>query len=137
MDDIRFISNDSSGEMGFSLARVFRWAGADVRVIAGFTTAEEPYDIPLRRVVSSEDMLGAIREWMDWAEIIVMNAAVADFKPVERFEGKLKKDKMGNCIEIERTVDILEYMGRNKGSKILIGFALEKDNMVEEALPLK
>ncbi len=133
MDDVRFISNESSGEMGFSLARVLRWSGADVRVIAGFTTAREPYDIPIKRIVSAEDMLNAVKEWMDWADVIIMNAAVSDFKPVRRYEGKLKKDKIDGCIEIERTVDILEYIGRNKGSKLLIGFALETENMVEEA----
>ncbi len=133
MDKVRFISNDSSGETGFSLARMFRWYGADVRVIAGFTTAKEPYEVYIERVISSKDMFEAVKRHVEWADIIVMNAAVSDFRPIHKSEGKVKKEEIGDCIKVELTEDILEYLGRVKGDKLLIGFALESENLISKA----
>ncbi len=133
MDRVRFISNESSGEMGFSLAKVFRWYGAEVKVIAGFTTAKEPYEVYIERVVSANDMLEAVKKHMDWAEIIVMNAAVSDFRPVKVFKGKLKKGQIDGYIKVEITEDILGYISERKGDKLVIGFALETENLFEEA----
>ena len=133
IDRVRFISNSSSGKMGFALARVFRWYGADVKVVAGFTTAEEPPEIPIIRVISAEEMYKKVMELKDWADIVVMNSAVSDYTPVDRYEGKLKK-KESLTLELKKTKDILEELGRQKGNKILIGFSLEeREKLLENA----
>ncbi|AAC06944.1 bifunctional phosphopantothenoylcysteine decarboxylase/phosphopantothenate--cysteine ligase CoaBC [Aquifex aeolicus] len=132
IDPVRFISNYSSGEMGFSLARIFRWKGAEVKVIAGTTTAKEPPEVEIIRVQTTEEMREKVLEHYDWADIVVMNAAVADFKPSKVSKEKIKKrDKI--LLELVKNPDILEELGRKKGYKILVGFALESDNLLEYA----
>ncbi len=126
IDSVRFLSNHSTGEMGFSLARVLRWYGASVRVIAGFTSASEPPEVEIIKVVSAEDMYNKVLENFQWADIIVMNAAVADYKPAQTYEGKIKK---GDYLQLDlvKNVDILESLGKIKENKILVGFALEEE----------
>ena len=132
MDPVRFISNESSGEMGFSLARVARWLGADVKVIAGFTTAQEPPEVEIVRVKTGEEMLKeALGSFMD-ADIVIMNAAVADYRPKERSCRKIKKrDEL--TVELERVPDILEELGNRKKHQFLVGFALESEDLIENA----
>ncbi len=132
IDPVRFISNDSSGEMGFSLARTARWLGAEVKVIAGFTTAEEPPEVEVIRVVSTEDMLKETLKAFEEADIVVMNAAVADFRPKIRSDRKIKKGK-ALTLELEKNPDILEELGRRKRGQFLVGFALESENLLQNA----
>ncbi|MFN7065694.1 MAG: bifunctional phosphopantothenoylcysteine decarboxylase/phosphopantothenate--cysteine ligase CoaBC [Aquificaceae bacterium] len=133
IDQVRFISNISSGLMGFSLARAFRWYGAEVKVIAGFTTAKEPPEVELIRVVSAQDMYQRLIDLFDWADIVVMNAAVGDYRPLETYHGKLKKDQRMD-LKLVKNPDILQELGKRKGNKLLIGFALEeKEKLVENA----
>ncbi|MEN3028246.1 MAG: bifunctional phosphopantothenoylcysteine decarboxylase/phosphopantothenate--cysteine ligase CoaBC [Aquificaceae bacterium] len=131
IDGVRFISNLSSGLLGFSLARVFRWYGAQVKVVAGFTTAEEPPEVELTRVVSAQDMREKVRELVDWADVVVMNAAVADYRPLKIYAGKMEKKK-GLTLELVENPDILLELGREKGDKLLIGFALEEEENLRE-----
>ncbi|MCS7171238.1 MAG: bifunctional phosphopantothenoylcysteine decarboxylase/phosphopantothenate--cysteine ligase CoaBC [Aquificaceae bacterium] len=126
IDRVRFISNLSSGLMGFSLARVFRWYGADVRVVAGFTTSQEPPNIEIIRVVSTQEMREKVIGLKDWADLVVMNSAVADYRPAKTYSGKLKKEKR-LTLELIKNPDILEELGKEKGNKILVGFALEEE----------
>ena len=133
IDRVRFISNESSGEMGFSLARVLRWYGAEVKIIAGFTTAKEPYDIEIERVVSAEDMYRSVHRYIEWADLVFMNAAVSDIRPLKKEGGKLKKENIGDRIEVELNKDILESICRNKGNTIVVGFSVETDNLIERA----
>ena len=132
IDPVRFISNDSSGEMGFSLARTARWLGAEVKVIAGFTTAEEPPEVEVIRVVSTEDMLKETLNAFEGADIVVMNAAVADFRPKLRSDRKIKKGE-ALTLELEKNPDILEELGRRKKGQFLVGFALESENLLQNA----
>ncbi len=132
IDPIRFISNDSRGEMGFSLARVARWMGADVKVIAGYTTTEEPPEVEIRRVRDAEDMLKAVLGEFGKADVVIMNAAVGDFRPREVSERKIKKrERM--VLELERNPDILEELGRRKAGQVLVGFSLESEDLIENA----
>ena len=132
IDPVRFISNESSGEMGFSLARVARWLGAEVKVIAGFTTVEEPSEVEITRVRTGEEMLKEALKGFKDADIVIMNAAVADYRPKERSGNKIKKrDKL--TLELEKTSDVLEELGKRKGSQFLVGFALESENLIENA----
>ncbi len=132
IDPVRFISNDSSGEMGFSLARVARWLGSEVEVVAGFTTAQEPPEVRITRVKTTEEMRREVLKLFPEADIVIMNAAVADYRPSKTSPQKLKKrEKL--IVELEKTPDILEELGKIKKHQILIGFALESENLVENA----
>ncbi len=131
IDSVRFISNLSSGLMGFSLARVFRWYGAQVKVIAGFTTAEEPPEVEIVRVLSTREMYEKVMDLKDWADIIVMNSAVADYRPLETYEGKLKKQER-LTLELVKNPDILAELGRLKKDYVLVGFALEERQKLQE-----
>ena len=134
IDRVRFISNLSNGLMGFSLARLFRWYGAEVKVIAGFTTAKEPPEVEIIRVVSAEDMLKKVMDLKDWVDIIVMNAAVADYRPLEVYGGKMKKQERIS-LELVKNPDILKELGKVKGQRVLVGFALEeKERLRDEAI---
>jgi phosphopantothenoylcysteine decarboxylase/phosphopantothenate--cysteine ligase len=120
--------------MGFSLARLFRWYGAEVKVIAGFTTAKEPPEVEIIRVVSAEDMLKKVMDLKDWVDIIVMNAAVADYRPLEVYGGKMKKQERIS-LELVKNPDILKELGKVKGQRVLVGFALEeKERLRDEAI---
>ncbi|MDW8096138.1 MAG: bifunctional phosphopantothenoylcysteine decarboxylase/phosphopantothenate--cysteine ligase CoaBC, partial [Aquificaceae bacterium] len=133
LDGVRFISNLSSGAMGFSLARAFRWYGAQVKVIAGFTTAKEPPEVEVIRVVSAMDMYEKVVSLQHWADVVVMNSAVADYRPSKTYAGKLKKED-SITLELVRNPDILTELGRVKNQKFLVGFALEEESkLIEEA----
>ncbi len=132
IDPVRFLSNDSSGEMGFSLARVVSWEGAEVKVVAGYTTAEEPPEVEILRVRTSEEMRKAVLENLEWADLVIMNAAVSDFRPRKRESSKIKRSSE-LTLKLERTEDILSELGRRKGNKFLVGFALETENLLENA----
>ncbi len=132
IDPVRFISNEASGELGFSLARVLSWEGAEVKVVAGFTTAEEPPEVEILRVRTSEEMREVVLKVFSWADVVIMNAAVSDFRPKETKSSKIKKDRDLN-LHLERTEDILKDLGARKGSRILIGFALETENLLDNA----
>ncbi|MFN3946750.1 MAG: bifunctional phosphopantothenoylcysteine decarboxylase/phosphopantothenate--cysteine ligase CoaBC [Aquificaceae bacterium] len=131
IDSVRFISNFSSGLMGFSLAKVFRWYGAQVRVIAGFTTAKEPPEVEIIRVVSAQEMYEKVKESLEDVHIVVMNAAVADYRPLEVYSGKLKKQEFME-IKLLKNPDILESVGKVKGERFLVGFALEEREKLKE-----
>jgi len=132
LDPVRFISNDSSGEMGFSLARVAWWMGAEVKVIAAFTTAPEPPEVEIERVVSSEDMRRAVLRSFESSDVVIMNAAVADFRPQRVSERKIKK-RNTLILRLEKNPDILEELGRRKGKQLVVGFALESEDLLENA----
>ncbi len=132
IDPVRFISNDASGEMGFSLARIARWWGADVKVIAGFTTAKEPPEVELIKTLSVEEMHRAVMDNLGWVQLIIMNAAVSDFVPKETATKKIKKRER-LTLELIKGKDILKDLGKRKGNRFLVGFALETDNLIENA----
>jgi len=130
IDPVRFISNHSSGEMGFALARVSRWMGAKVKVIAGFTTAEEPPEIQVEKVSTAEEMLNAVLSELSSADVVIMNAAVSDYRPKEVASGKMKKKDM-LTLELEKTPDILKTVGERKGDRFVVGFALESEDLLQ------
>ncbi|MDQ7037782.1 MAG: bifunctional phosphopantothenoylcysteine decarboxylase/phosphopantothenate--cysteine ligase CoaBC [Aquificota bacterium] len=132
VDPVRFISNSSSGEMGFSLARVMRWEGAEVKVVAGFTTAEEPPEVEIVRVRTHAEMREEVIRSFEEADIVIMNAAVSDFRPKEVSGSKIKKGK-GMVLELEETEDILAELGKRKKGQFLVGFALETEDIIENA----
>jgi len=134
-DPVRYLTNDSSGKMGFAVAEAAREMGADVTVIAGRTSAVEPQGVHLIRVESAEQMLQAVLTEFDESDIVIKAAAVADYRPKITHHQKLKKtggDEL--MLELERTTDILETIGKRKTDQVIVGFAAETDNVEGYAL---
>jgi len=134
LDPVRFISNHSTGRMGIELAKACVKAGAEVTLVLGPSALHPPKNITTINVVSAADMAEAMFSRFSKTDITIMSAAVADYTPVTKAEGKIKK-KDGNLnIELKRTTDILRTLGeQKKGNQILVGFALETDNEIENA----
>jgi phosphopantothenoylcysteine decarboxylase/phosphopantothenate--cysteine ligase len=134
IDEVRYIGNYSSGKMGFQLARAASHRGADVTLISGPTSLGTPRNVNRIDVKTSDEMFDAVKQHYEGKDYIIMSAAVADFKPKEFYRGKMKKDKSaGVSIDTVPTTDILEFLGKNKNSSKLVGFALETENELENA----
>jgi len=135
IDPVRFIGNSSSGKMGIALAKAFAAKGAEVDLVLGpVETTESFQGIKLHRVVTAAQMNAACQALFQHADIAVMAAAVADFTPVQPATGKIKKEKGLNKIELKSTTDILSGLGRmKKKGQLLVGFALETDDELENA----
>lgn len=134
IDDVRFISNFSSGKMGFAIAEAFSKVAETVTLITGPVNLTCNREIIRIDVESANDMFEKVKQHYSDCDIIIMSAAVADFTPNHKVKGKLKKDKLGASLTIEmvRTIDILAYIGANKRiSQFLVGFALESENELE------
>ena len=135
IDKVRFISNYSSGKMGFALAKIARARGARVILITGPTFLPAHKGITTISIESAKEMKKEVFKHFSKADIIISAAAVADFRPRKVFAGKIKKEKGEEpLIELERTPDILYELGKKKGDKILVGFAAETENLANNAL---
>lgn len=134
IDPARIITNRSTGKMGFALAAEAFYRGANVVLVSGPNDLNVPPTIKYFPVKTAEEMLKVVKEnWKD-TDIFVSSAAVADYKPKQRFEQKVKKDKIESILELTKNPDILSTMSKNKGKSILIGFAVETENVKNNAL---
>ncbi|MCX7760443.1 MAG: bifunctional phosphopantothenoylcysteine decarboxylase/phosphopantothenate--cysteine ligase CoaBC [Hydrogenothermaceae bacterium] len=134
-DPIRYISNGSSGTMGYSLAKIAYGMGADVTLVSAPTCLSIPSQIRKIDVVSAREMYDVVIEKAKEFDIIIMNAAVADFRPKEYSNQKLKKDRENPVVELTPNPDILKKLGEiKKENQILVGFAAESENIIENAL---
>lgn len=133
VDAVRVVTNLSSGKMGFALARQAGLMGAQVTLISGPTNLKPPLHVAFEPVLSAADMKQAVLANYDASDIVIMSAAVADFKPAKPSSQKMKKTGENLSIELEPTTDILAELGQQKGNKILVGFALETENGLENA----
>ncbi len=134
IDQVRFISNYSSGKMGFALAKIAQTRGARVILITGPNYLLALKEIKTILIESAEEMKKEVFKYFSEADIVISAAAVADFRPDKIFLGKIKKEKDKKLvIELERTPDILYELGKKKGDKILVGFAAETENLVQNA----
>jgi phosphopantothenoylcysteine decarboxylase / phosphopantothenate---cysteine ligase len=134
IDPVRFISNHSSGRMGFALADAARSRGADVTVVAGSTSAEPPRGVRVVRAVSAAEMREAVAREIEGATVFIAAAAVADYRPAERAANKIKKSGASLTLTLEPTPDILEEVARARREGLLVvGFAAETENVVENA----
>jgi phosphopantothenoylcysteine decarboxylase/phosphopantothenate--cysteine ligase len=134
LDPVRYLTNDSSGKMGFAIAEAALLMGADVTLIAGRTSAAPPAGVKLVRVESAEQMLAAVTAEYDEADIVVKAAAVADYRPVVVSGQKIKKNGDRLTLELERTTDILQTLGERKRHQFLIGFAAETEQLDHYAM---
>jgi phosphopantothenoylcysteine decarboxylase/phosphopantothenate--cysteine ligase len=134
MDPVRFISNRSTGRMGFAIAREAHRRGADVTVICGPTPIAPPPEVHVVHVETAEEMYRACLDRFEETDVAFLNAAVADWRPAEVSPEKVKKSGVARHIEVEPTPDIAAELGRKKGSQTLVLFAAETDQVVENAM---
>jgi phosphopantothenoylcysteine decarboxylase/phosphopantothenate--cysteine ligase len=133
-DPVRFISNYSSGKMGFEIANAAFKRGADVTLISGPVALKESEGIKRININSADDMFDEVKKCYRKQDIIIMASAVSDFKPIKISGKKIKKENKGNLkIEFVKNPDILKFLGENKKKFKLIGFALETDNELKNA----
>ena len=134
IDPGRFISNHSSGKMGIELAKAAAYRGAKVRLILGKTALKRPEFVDIVDVVSAQDMYEAVKEFASDSDIIIKSAAVADYRPYDVADEKMKKSDGELSIRLERTTDILKYLGENKkDNQFLCGFSMETSNLIENS----
>jgi phosphopantothenoylcysteine decarboxylase/phosphopantothenate--cysteine ligase len=133
LDPVRFVSNRSSGRMGFRLAEAARDRGARVVLVSGPTHLPDPYGLEVVRVRSAADMHAAVERHFEGATLVAMAAAVSDWRPASVGEHKRKKQEGGLSVEFVRTPDILAGLGARKGARFVIGFAAETRDVVAYA----
>lgn len=134
IDPVRFITNHSSGKMGFAIARNAMLRGADVTVVAGHTDVEPPMFVNVIKTETAEDMFREVTERQADFDIIIKSAAVADYTPVTTAVNKIKKSDGDMSIPLKRTKDILKYLGEHKlDGQVICGFSMETENVVENS----
>ena len=134
IDPVRYISNHSTGKMGYAVARAAMMRGAEVTLISGRTDLQPPVGVYIVPVASAADMAQAVKAAADAQDIIVKAAAVADYRPAQAAEEKLKKKDGELAIALERTEDILAYLGTHRrAGQFLCGFSMETEHMVENS----
>ncbi|WP_250277775.1 bifunctional phosphopantothenoylcysteine decarboxylase/phosphopantothenate--cysteine ligase CoaBC [[Clostridium] colinum] len=135
IDPVRYITNPSSGKMGFALAKVCMLKGANVTLVCGKTSVKPPMFTNIINVVSAQDMFDIFKDIHKNFDMIFMTAAVSDFTPVNFYDEKVKKHTLNSPnLELKQTKDILKYLGDNKPSnQILCGFSMETENLLENS----
>ena len=133
IDPVRYITNHSTGKMGYALAKMAMLRGAEVTLVSGRTALEPPRFVEVVPVVSAEDMYQAVTTRAKEQDIIIKAAAVADYRPATVAEEKIKKTENAASIKLERTRDILAALGEDKGKTCLCGFSMETENMLENS----
>ena len=134
IDPVRFITNRSSGKMGYALAKMARRRGAEVILITGPTSLPLPRrDIKFLPVRSAEEMRKTVFTHLEESSVVIKAAAVSDYRPKVISEKKIKKGESETTLTLERTKDILEELGKKKGNRILIGFAAETEDLIANA----
>ena len=135
IDPVRFISNRSTGKMGYAIAARAAEAGHDVTLISGPVALENPAGVKRIFIESAAEMAEAVHKHAPDADAIIMSAAVADYRPAHPFDSKMKKQPGNLFLELERTEDVLGTVGKNKlPGQLLIGFAAETENLEANAL---
>jgi phosphopantothenoylcysteine decarboxylase/phosphopantothenate--cysteine ligase len=133
LDPVRFITNHSTGKMGFSIAERAAARGAKVYMVSGPSNLTTPWGVERINVESALDMHSEVMRLMKNADIIIKSAAVADYRPAEISNEKIKKSDSELVIKLQKNPDILQDLGKIKGNKVLIGFAMETQNLIENA----
>ncbi len=133
IDPVRYLTNRSTGKMGYEIAKEARDRGANVTLISGPTSLDIPTGVNFIKVNTNEEMLNAVLDNFNDSNIVVKSAAVADFNVKEYSKEKIKKTDSNLVIELERNKDILETLGKQKTNQIIVGFAAESSNVIENA----
>lgn len=133
IDPVRFISNHSSGKMGYAIAKAAEYRGADVTLVSGPTALCPPIGVRVVHVKTADEMAEAMMGYMEQSDIIIKVAAVADYKPAVRAEHKIKKTDERLVLDLEKNIDILKALGERKKHQILVGFAAETQELDNHA----
>ena len=133
IDPVRYISNPSSGKMGFAVATAAEYRGAEVTLITGPSNLLSPNNVRVIRVNTAQEMAQAVFEYTEYSDIVIKAAAVSDYRPANRSEQKIKKQADQLVLSLEKTRDILKEVGKNKNGKILVGFAAETEHLERHA----
>jgi len=133
IDPVRFISNPSSGRMGYAVARAAEHRGADVILVSGPASLKVPVNVEIIRTVSAKEMAGAVFDRMKKVDIIIKTAAVSDYRPSVTAKQKMKKSEGETMLLLRKTDDILLELGKKKKNKVLVGFAAETENLEKNA----
>ncbi len=133
IDPFRYISNPSSGKMGYALARAAKECGHEVTLISGPVELPPPEGVAVVPVVTALEMREAVRERFPDAQVVIMAAAVSDYRPEEKLDRKMKKAEEEITLKLIRNPDILEELGKEKGERLLVGFSAETDNLIDNA----
>ena len=134
LDPVRFLSNHSSGKMGYAIAKMAMLRGADVTLISGKCALKPPMFVDTITAVSAEDMFRAVAERFEQADIVIKAAAVADYTPLTVADNKIKKKDGDLSIPLKRTQDILKYLGEHRrDGQVIVGFSMETENMLENS----
>jgi phosphopantothenoylcysteine decarboxylase/phosphopantothenate--cysteine ligase len=133
IDPVRFITNRSSGKMGYSIAQAARKRGAEVILISGPTQLSCPADIDIKKVSSAEEMKKQVLSFYEQSSVIIMAAAVSDYRPFKPSKKKIKKKHEEWNLQLKPTDDILTEISKKSKRKLLIGFAAESDDILENA----
>jgi phosphopantothenoylcysteine decarboxylase/phosphopantothenate--cysteine ligase len=133
IDPVRYITNNSSGKMGYAIAEEARDRGAEVVLVSGPTSLQKPFGIEVINVKYNYEMLKEVEEQFESSDIIIKSAAVADYKPKSYSEKKIKKNTDALTLEFEKDTDILKKLGSMKKNQILVGFAAESNDLIENA----
>lgn len=133
IDPVRFITNRSTGKMGYAIAEEARNRGAEVTLISGPTNIKPPYGVKIIKISTNEEMKNEVLKYFDETDIVIKSAAVADYKTLTYSEQKIKKGEGNLNLEFTRDSDILSILGEKKTSQILVGFAAESNNLEENA----
>lgn len=133
IDPVRFIGNHSSGKMGFAIANEAQKRGANVELVSGPVNLETPENVIRTNVKSAQQMKKEITDRFKNIDVLIMSAAVADYKPVKEYENKIKKQEAELNIVLEKTPDILKDLAKIKKKQVVVGFALETENELENA----
>lgn len=133
IDPVRFITNHSTGKMGYAIAEEAAKMGADVTLVSGEVQLSPPPNVNVIKVRSAQDMYEAVAAQFDKQDLVVKSASVADYRPKLVHDQKMKKKDGDLVIELERTIDILKTLGERKTSQVLVGFAAETENVEEYA----
>ncbi|MDE6186147.1 MAG: bifunctional phosphopantothenoylcysteine decarboxylase/phosphopantothenate--cysteine ligase CoaBC, partial [Lachnospiraceae bacterium] len=134
IDPVRYISNHSTGKMGYAIARMAMMRGAEVTLVTGKTSLTPPVGVHTVEIVSAKDMAQAVKACAAEQDIIIKAAAVADYRPMHTAEEKMKKKDADMSIALERTEDILGFLGSHKRKgQFLCGFSMETENMIENS----
>jgi phosphopantothenoylcysteine decarboxylase/phosphopantothenate--cysteine ligase len=133
IDPVRYISNYSSGKMGFAVAAVAQQRGAQVVLVAGPTHLTVPVGVRCLPICSAEEMRSAVFDHLDNVDVVIKAAAVSDYRPVDRSAQKMKKTADKLTLDLEKTADILAELGQQKEGRILVGFAAETERLLAHA----
>lgn len=133
LDPVRFLTNRSTGRMGYAVARAAAMRGAQVTLVSGPVGLKKPLFVDLVSVVSAQDMFDAVVSRFDRSTIVVKAAAVADYRPAVASENKIKKRDADMNLPLERTADILKYLGEHRADQFICGFSMETENLLENS----